>query len=169
MIDHLSFATHDLVATRAFYEQRLGFPVLIHEWMVMKEGGHVDHLFFDCGGGCALAFMQWCDVPGVPRDFDTSINRGLGVPNGTFHFAFRCVDARALARRRDELIARGVVVGDLLDLSPYRSFFFDDPVNGLRLEYSTRIGQLSDADRDPTHRRIPADLALFEQASRPSS
>jgi len=168
MIDHLSFATHDLAATRAFYEGQLGFSVLIHEWMLMQEGGHVDHLFFDCGGGCALAFMQWCAVPGVPSGFDTSINRGLGVPSGTFHFAFRCADEPALESRRAELIARGLVVGDLLDLSPYRSFFFDDPVNGLRLEYTTRVRPLTAADRDPQQRQFPAALALFEQASRPT-
>jgi hypothetical protein len=47
-------------------------------------------MFFDCGGDCALTFMQWIKVPGVPTTYDTGINRGLGVPPGTFHFAFRC-------------------------------------------------------------------------------
>ena len=108
-IDHLSFASRDLAATRRFYEGPLGFPVLIHEWMLMQEGGRVDHMFFDCGGGCALAFMQWIDVPGVPTDPDTSINRGLGLPSGTFHFAFRCDDLTALEARRQELIVLGVV------------------------------------------------------------
>lgn len=167
-IDHLSFASRDLDATRRFYEGALGFPVLIHEWMLMQEGGRVDHLFFDCGGGCALAFMQWIDVPGVPAEHDTSINRGLGLPAGTFHFAFRCDDLAALEARRQELIGRGVVVGELLDLFPYRSFFFDDPVNGLRLEYTTRLQAPTEADRDPRRRQFPASLALFEQASRPA-
>jgi catechol 2,3-dioxygenase-like lactoylglutathione lyase family enzyme len=167
-IDHLSFASRDLAATRHFYEGQLGFPVLIHEWMLMQEGGRVDHMFFDCGGGCALAFMQWIDVPGVPTDPDTSINRGLGLPSGTFHFAFRCDDLMALEARRQELIGRGVVVGELLDLSPYRSFFFDDPVNGLRLEYTVRMQLPGAADRDPLQRQFPASLAMFEQASRPA-
>ncbi|MEI8251763.1 MAG: VOC family protein [Synechococcus sp. ELA057] len=168
-IDHLSFATHDLQATRRFYEGQLGFPVLIHEWMLIQEGGHVDHLFFDCGGGCALAFMQWNQVPGVPEQHDTSINRGLGVPAGTYHFAFRCEDEQALVRRRLELMDRGVVVGELLDLNPYRSFFFDDPVNGLRLEYTTLLRPPAEADRDPQQRQFPASLALFEGAARPGS
>jgi catechol 2,3-dioxygenase-like lactoylglutathione lyase family enzyme len=167
-IDHLSFASRDLAATRHFYEGQLGFPVLIHEWMLMREGGKVDHMFFDCGGGCALAFMQWREVPGVPSDYDTSINRGLGLPNGTFHFAFRCADEPSLQSRRQELIERGVVVGELLDLPPYRSFFFDDPVNGLRLEYTTRLHQPGEADRDPLRRQFPASLDLFEQAARPA-
>jgi catechol 2,3-dioxygenase-like lactoylglutathione lyase family enzyme len=168
-IDHLSFASRDLAATRHFYEGQLGFPVLIHEWMLMQEGGKVDHMFFDCGGGCALAFMQWIDVPGVPTNPDTSINRGLGLPSGTFHFALRCDSPTALETRRQELITQGVVVGELLDLFPYRSFFFDDPVNGLRLEYTTRLQAPSAADRDPLQRQFPVSLAMFEQASRPTS
>ncbi len=166
-LDHLSFGTNDIIATRAFYEGKLGFPVLIHERMLMQEEGTVEHIFFGCGGGCALAFMQWQAVPGVPSDFDSGINRGLGVPTGTFHFAFRCPTLAALEQRRGELIAAGVVLGALLDLDPYRSFFFDDPVNGLRLEYTTRLREPTAADRDPSQRQFPASLALFEQASQP--
>jgi catechol 2,3-dioxygenase-like lactoylglutathione lyase family enzyme len=166
-LDHLSFGTHDVSATRDFYAGKLGFPVLIHERMLMQEGGSVEHIFFDCGGGGALAFMQWQEVPGVSRDFDSGINRGLGVPSGTFHFALRCPSLAALEQRRGELIGAGVVLGELLDLDPYRSFFFDDPVNGLRLEYTTRLRDPAAADRDPEQRQFPASLALFEHASRP--
>jgi catechol 2,3-dioxygenase-like lactoylglutathione lyase family enzyme len=166
-LDHLSFGTRDIAATRAFYEGKLGFPVLIQERMLMQEGGTVEHIFFDCGGGCALAFMEWVGVPGVPAVYDCGINRGLGVPSGTFHFALRCSSLEALEQRRRDLIAAGVGVGQLLDLDPYRSFFFDDPVNGLRLEYTTRLRTPSAADRDPDQRQFPASLALFEQASRP--
>ena len=166
-LDHLSFGTQNLAATRHFYEVQLGFAVLIHEQLLIAEGGRVEHMFFDCGGDCALAFMQWIDVPGIPSSYDTGINRGLGVPRGTFHFAFRCVSQAALRERRQELQRNGVVVGPLLDLNPYASFFFDDPVNGLRLEYTTRWRPLTPADRDPSQRRIPASLELFEHASDP--
>lgn len=44
-IDHLSFASRDLGATRRFYEGQLGFLVLIHEWMLKQEGGRVDYMF----------------------------------------------------------------------------------------------------------------------------
>jgi catechol 2,3-dioxygenase-like lactoylglutathione lyase family enzyme len=87
-LDHLSFGTHNLAATRHFYEGQLGFPVTIHEQLLMAEGGRVEHIFFDCGGDCALAFMQWIAVPGVADTYDTGINRGLGVPRGTFLFCF---------------------------------------------------------------------------------
>lgn len=166
-LDHLSFGTHDLAATRAFYEGQLGFPVIIHEQLLIAEGGCVEHMFFDCGGDCALAFMQWIEVPGVPKGYDTGINTGLGVPKGTFHFAFRCASETGLAERRLRLQEQGVVVGELLDLNPYASFFFDDPVNGLRLEYTTRWRQPTALDCDPSLRCIPASLGLFELASQP--
>lgn len=166
-IDHISFGTLDLQATRAFYEGQLEFPVLIDERMLVAEGGRVEHMFFDCGDNCALAFMQWVDVPGVPTDYDTDINRGLGVPPGTFHVAFRCASSEALTGRRRALQQRGVILGDELDLSPYRSFFFDDPVNGLRLEYTTRLSGTTAADQDPQQRQFPVDLSLFRDAARP--
>jgi len=168
-LDHLSFGTHNLAATRHFYEGQLGFPVTIHEQLLMAEGGRVEHIFFDCGGDCALAFMQWIAVPGVADTYDTGINRGLGVPRGTFHFAFRCASQEALMQRRCDLQSRGVVVGRILDLDPYRSFFFDDPVNGLRLEYTTRFRSLKPEDRDPSRRIIPVSLATFEQAADPTN
>jgi catechol 2,3-dioxygenase-like lactoylglutathione lyase family enzyme len=159
-IDHLSFGTTDMAATRAFWEGALGFPVVIHERMLVQEGGTVEHVFFDCGGGCCVAFMEWNDVPGVPSSYEAGINRGLGVPPGTFHFALRCESLDALETRRSELAGRGVQVSAVLDLPPYKSFFFDDP-NGLRLEYTTRVGTLTAADRDPGQRCFPVSLSLF--------
>lgn len=73
----------------------------------------------------------------------------------------------ALEARRHELIAAAVELGELLDLDPCRSFFFAAPVNGLRLEVSTRLRDPSTADRDPELRQFPASLALFVNASRP--
>jgi catechol-2,3-dioxygenase len=90
------------------------------------------------------------------------------VPRGTFHFAFRCDSQQALGERRQQLQQKGVVLGELLDLNPYASFFFDDPVNGLRLEYTTRWRQPTVQDRDPQTRRIQASLGLFEHASEPT-
>lgn len=163
-IDHLSFGTRDLARTRRFYEHQLGFPVVIHERMLVAEGGSIDHIFFDCGGGCCLAFMEHQGVPGVLPDYATGINAGLGVPPGTYHFAFRCDSLDALQARRTELISRGVVVGEILDLNPYRSFFFNDP-NGLRLEYTVRVAAYKESDRNPDQRQFPVDLKLFSRAA----
>lgn len=71
------------------------------------------------------------------------------MPLGTFHFAFRSASYQELVDRRGELLFQGVAVGELLDLNGYRSFFFDDPLNGLRLEYITRYRRLTADDQDP--------------------
>ena len=49
-LDHLSFGTHDLAATRRFYEGQLGFGVIIHEQLLMAEGGRGGN---SPGGGAA--------------------------------------------------------------------------------------------------------------------
>ena len=167
-IDHISLATHDMGATRAFYEDTLGFKVVIHETLAISEGGTVDHIFFDTGDDACLAFMQWKEVAGVSGDFDTGINRGLGVPPGTFHVALRCPSLETLSARRNELLKRGVVAGEILPLHPYRSFFFDDPVNGLRLKYTTRIADYTQEDQDPKKRILPMSIRLFHDAALPT-
>jgi catechol 2,3-dioxygenase-like lactoylglutathione lyase family enzyme len=156
-------------ATRAFYEGTLGFKVVIHETLAIEEGGTVDHIFFDTGEGACLAFMKWNGVAGVSGDFDTGINRGLGVPPGTFHVALRCPSLQALEARRMELLGMGLAVGKILPLHPYRSFFFDDPVNGLRLEYTTRVAEYTHDDQDPKKRILPMSIRLFHEAGRTSS
>lgn len=164
-IDHLSFGTRNMSATRYFYEHQLGFEVLMHERMLVEEGGEVDHIFFHTGNGCALAFMQWHGTPGVSSAYDAGINHGLGVPPGTYHFALRCDSLEALQARHAELLSKKLVVGPIIDLPPYKSFFFDDP-NGLRLEYTTRVTPFTVDDKDPSKRTFSVNLALFTDASK---
>lgn len=168
-IDHISLATHDMRATRAFYEGTLGFKVVIHETLAIEEGGTVDHIFFDTGDGACLAFMKWNGVEGVSDNFDAGINRGLGVPPGTFHVALGCPSLKSLEARRKELLGKGLNVGEILPLHPYRSFFLDDPVNGLRLEHTTRIADYTEEDRDPRKRILPMSIRLFYEAGKPIS
>ena len=160
MIDHISLATCDMEATRRFYQDKLGFPNFIHETIELAEGGLVDHQFFDCGAGCAIAFMHWRDVDGVPIKLGKGNHAAFGFPPGTFHFAFRCETYEALIYRRNELEAKGIAVGPVIDLNPYQSFFFDD-LNGYRLEYTTRLSRPSAEDRNPEKRRIRLSLNDF--------
>jgi catechol 2,3-dioxygenase-like lactoylglutathione lyase family enzyme len=160
MLDHISLATDDMAATRIFYEEKLGFPTLIHETIDLKEGGVVDHQFFDCGEGCAIAFMQWRDVDPLPRFLRQGQHASFGFPPGTFHFAFRCESYEALVSKRSQLEENGVDVGPIIDLNPYQSFFFDDP-NGYRLEYTTRLSAPTPADKNPEKRRITLSLKDF--------
>ena len=61
------------------------------------------------------------------------------------------------------------MVGELIDLNPYRSFFFDDPVNGLRLEYTVQPHQPGAGDLDPLRRQFRTNLALFGAAAIPTA
>jgi catechol 2,3-dioxygenase-like lactoylglutathione lyase family enzyme len=131
---HVGLSTLDLDKTRHFYEHVLGFPAVRCDVIKVKEGGQIRHIFFDTGRDQLLAFMEAREVPGVPADYDAGITRGLGVPSAFYHFAFEAGSEAALEEKRNELIAKGVEVTDVVDHDWAKSVYFKDP-NGLQLEY----------------------------------
>ena len=46
---HVGLSTLDLDKTREFYENVLGFKVVIADTIKIKEGGTIRHIFFDTG------------------------------------------------------------------------------------------------------------------------
>ena len=140
---HIGLSTLDLDQTRAFYEGVLVFQPVVADTITIKEGGHLRHMFFDVGGGQLIAFLEPNGVPDVPAKYDAGINRGLGVPAGFYHFAFEAGSAAALAKKRDELRAKGVKTTDIVDHGWARSIYFKDP-NGISLEYCCIVGGRSD-------------------------
>src|SRR5258705_6527549 len=136
---HIGLSTLDLDKTREFYEGVLGFKPAVADTIKIKEGGHLRHIFFDVGRDQLIAFLEPRGVPGVPAEYDAGINRGLGVPAGFYHFAFEAGSAAALAKKRDELRAKGVETTDIVDHGLAQSIFFKDP-NGLSLEYCCLVG-----------------------------
>jgi len=131
---HIGLSTLDLDATRDFYENVLKFKAVRCDILTVKEGGQIRHIFFDTGRDQLLAFMEARGVPGVPAQYDAGINRGLGVPNAFYHFAFEAGSQTALDEKRNELIARGVEVTDVVDHDWAKSIYFKDP-NGIQLEF----------------------------------
>jgi catechol 2,3-dioxygenase-like lactoylglutathione lyase family enzyme len=142
---HVGLSTLDLDATRAFYEGVLGFPAVRCDIMEVKEGGRIRHVFFDVGGGQLVAFMEPRGVPGIPAEYDAGINRGLGVPDAFYHFAFEVDSAEALAAKRAELIGKGVRVTPVVDHEWMQSIYFKDP-NGILLEYACWTRTLGEDD-----------------------
>jgi len=132
---HISLATIDMNATRAFYEDTLGFKAVRCDIIKVKEGGEIRHVFFDTGQGQLLAFMEPRGVPGAPVEFDGGLNRPLGMPEGVYHFAFEAGSQAELEAKRAELIAKGIKVTPVVDHDWAKSIYFKDP-NGLMLEYS---------------------------------
>src|ERR1700758_4238081 len=158
---HIGLSTLDVDKTREFYEGVLGFKPVVADTIKVKEGGRLRHLFFDVGRDQLIAFLEPNGVPDVPVEYDAGINRGLGVPAGFYHFAFEAGSPAGLARKRDELRAKGVVGTQVVDHEGAQSIYFKDP-NGLSLEYCCVVGERPQAGRTAegafTIRRAALDL-----------
>ena len=142
---HVGLSTLDLDRTRDFYENVLGFKAVRCDIMRITEGGQIRHIFFDTGHGQLLAFMEPRGVPGIPAEYDAGINRGLGVPEAFYHFAFEVGSVEALEAKRAELIAKGVRVTPIVDHEWMKSIYFKDP-NNIMLEYTYQTRPLNDDD-----------------------
>jgi catechol 2,3-dioxygenase-like lactoylglutathione lyase family enzyme len=170
---HIGLSTLDLDKTREFYEGVLGFKAVRCDTITVKEGGRIRHIFFDTGRDQLIAFMEARDVPGVPAQYDAGITRGLGVPGAFYHFAFEAGSEAGLVEKRNELIARGIEVTDVVDHHWAKSIYFTDP-NGLHLEYCcyTRNLNADDAtmqDRfEISTRRLGLDDAEALQSATPA-
>jgi hypothetical protein len=57
-------------------------------------------------------------------EYDAGINRGLGVPDAFYHFAFEVESLAALEAKRAQLIAKGVRVTPIVDHEWMRSIYF---------------------------------------------
>jgi catechol 2,3-dioxygenase-like lactoylglutathione lyase family enzyme len=147
--NHIDLGTRDMAATRAFYEGLPGFPAVRSDIVELEAGGHAEHVFFDCGGGQMIAFASGENVPGYSRDFDAGINKGLGVPRGTYHFAFEAGSLENLATLKAALEAKGVKVRGPEDHEGWcNSIYFTDP-NGLQLEFCCLARKLDADDARP--------------------
>jgi catechol 2,3-dioxygenase-like lactoylglutathione lyase family enzyme len=131
---HIGLSTRDLDSTRDFYEDVMGFKAARCDIIKIAEGGQIRHIFFDTGRDQLIAFMEPQGVPGIPPDYDAGINVGLGVPGSFYHFAFEAGSVAALEAKRQELLAKGVMVTDIVDHEWAKSIYFQDP-NGISLEY----------------------------------
>jgi catechol 2,3-dioxygenase-like lactoylglutathione lyase family enzyme len=158
---HVGLSTLDLDRTRAFYEGILGFKAVRCDVMEVKEGGQIRHVFFDAGDGQLVAFMEPRGVPGVPAEYDAGINRGLGVPEAFYHFAFEVGSLAELEAKRAELIGKGVRVTPVVDHEWMKSIYFKDP-NGLLLEYACWMRELNDDDA-----RLQVRFSISLQARSP--
>src|SRR5437899_3451399 len=147
---HIGLSTLDLDKTRDFYENVLGFKPVRCDIIKVKEGGRIRHIFFDTGRDQLIAFMEARGVPGVPADYDAGITRGLGVPAAFYHFAFEAGSEAGLEEKRNELIAKGVEVTEVVDHDWAKSIYFKDP-NGMQLEYCIPLGDRKSTRLNSSH------------------
>ena len=142
---HIGLSTHDLDKTREFYEGILGFKVVRCDIIKIADGGQIRHMFLDAGRDQLIAFMEPQGVAGIPADYDTGINEGLGVPGSFYHFAFEAGTVAELDAKRQELLAKGVMVTDIVDHDWAQSIYFTDP-NGIALEYCCLVREVGNED-----------------------
>jgi catechol 2,3-dioxygenase-like lactoylglutathione lyase family enzyme len=158
-LHHTAYVTKDQGATRAFYEDILGFPLLA-TWAEADElFGALRvycHTFFGLADGSALAFFQFAD-----QADDDLFNPEL-TPSPFRHIAMK-VDAEGqaeLERRLQEANWKpeGTYV---LEHGYCRSLYTEDP-NGMLLEFTVDVpeaDQLAELRRADAHETLDRWLA----------
>jgi catechol 2,3-dioxygenase-like lactoylglutathione lyase family enzyme len=133
-LHHNAYVTRDMEATRHFYEDLIGLP-LVATWCESDElFGKVRtycHCFFGLQDGSALAFFQFAD-PADQEQF------GPKMPATPFHHIALNVDAKTQAEVEQRLREAGMRAPEfyVLEHGYCRSVYATDP-NGMILELTT--------------------------------
>src|SRR5271155_3576612 len=102
-LHHTAYVTRDLEATRKFYEELIGLP-LVATWCEIDELFGAErvycHLFFELGDGSALAFFKFAK----PEDEELF---GPKMPASPFHHIALNVDAETQQAIEKRLAAAG--------------------------------------------------------------
>ena len=140
-LHHTAYVTKDQEATRAFYEDILGFPLLA-TWSEADElFGAVRvycHTFFGLADGSALAFFQFADS--ADQDlFDPPL-----TPSPFRHIAMK-VDAAGQAEMERRLQAANWKPEQtyVLEHGYCRSLYTEDP-NGMLLEFTLDVPEATE-------------------------
>jgi len=150
-LHHNAYVTKDQEATRAFYEDLIGLP-LVATWSEQDELFGAErvycHTFFELGDGSALAFFQFAD-PEDAELFDPDL-----IPSPFRHIALKVSPELqdAVAKRLDDAgwKPEGTFV---LEHGYCRSLYTEDP-NGLLIELTADApnAEAIAADRRPVAR-----------------
>lgn len=132
-LHHTAYVTKDLEATRKFYEDIIGLP-LVATWCERDELFGAErvycHLFFGLADGSALAFFSFAN-PGDQALF------GPQMPESPFHHIALNVDAQTQAGIEQRCIAAGLTEPNfyVLEHGYCRSVYVKDP-NGMTVEFT---------------------------------
>jgi catechol 2,3-dioxygenase-like lactoylglutathione lyase family enzyme len=151
-LHHAAYRCRDSEATRAFYEDFLGLPLVdAFEITTTKSGRQaaVLHSFFEMDDGACLAFFE---EPGEPFDFkpqrDFDLHIALSVSEATLKEAF------------ERGKASGVETRGVSDHGFIHSIYFRDP-NGYVIELAAPVGTANQsADRNE---KAKAALAAWQR------
>ena len=141
-LHHHAFVTADQEATRQFYEEIIGLP-LVATWTetAVFDGAIPQafcHTFFALGDGGALAFFQFADSEMADRF-------AISTPLDGFQHVALAVDAST----QDSIQSRAEAAGidtSVMDHGYCRSLYLTDP-NGLKLELTVDHPESETIDR----------------------
>lgn len=132
-LHHTAYVAKDLEATRQFYEELIGLP-LVATWCESDELFGAErvycHLFFGLGDGGALAFFRFA------KEEDQALF-GPQMPASPFHHIALNVDAATQKGIEERLAAAGYKAPQtyVLEHGYCRSVYVTDP-NGMILEFT---------------------------------
>jgi glyoxylase I family protein len=144
-LHHTAYVTRDLQATRKFYEELIGLP-LVATWCEKDELFGAErvycHLFFELGDGGALAFFKFAR----PEDEELF---GPKMPPTPFHHIALKVDRQTQQGIEKRLASAGYKEPQtyVLEHGYCRSVYVVDP-NGLTLEFTLDSPRVLEINRD---------------------
>jgi catechol 2,3-dioxygenase-like lactoylglutathione lyase family enzyme len=144
-LHHTAYVTNDMEATRKFYEEVIGLPLLA-TWSESDElFGAVRtyvHCFFGIGDGGALAFFQF-EKPEDQEQF------GPKMPFTPFHHIALNVDAETQKGIEERLKAAGYKEPEsfVLEHGYCRSVYATDP-NGMIVEFTLDAPNVEQINKD---------------------
>ena len=153
-LHHTAYVTRDLEATRKFYEDVIGLP-LVATWCEVDQLFGAErvycHLFFGLGDGGALAFFKFANKE------DEELF-GPKMPGSPFHHIALNVDRETQDGIQKRLTAAGYKEPQtfVLEHGYCRSLYATDP-DGLNLEFTVDDSR---ADQINTERRRTMDADL---------
>ena len=142
-LHHTAYVTKDQEATRQFYEDVLGFP-LIATWSETDELFGAErvycHTFFGLQDGSALAFFQFANKEDQDL-FDPEL-----LPSPFRHIALK-VDADGQAELQRRLDDAGIEGTFVLEHGYCRSLYAEDP-NGMLVEFTVDTEGVESINQD---------------------
>jgi glyoxylase I family protein len=154
-LHHHAFVTADQEATRRFYEEIIGLPLVAAWTETAAFDGALPqafcHTFFELGDGAALAFFQFADAELAQRF-------AIATPADGFHHVALAVDASTQQAIRDRAEAAGIATS-VADHGYCRSLYLTDP-NGLKLELTVDHPEIATIN-EVRRRSAPHDLARW--------
>jgi catechol 2,3-dioxygenase-like lactoylglutathione lyase family enzyme len=161
-IHHVGYYTRDFDRTVDFYTRVLGFNIGRADQVPIIEGGRLRHVFLDTGENTMIAFQAPESVEGLEMPPE-------GELHITHHLAFEVASPDALETLRQDILADGVKVSELVIHDWCQSIYFDDPVNGIRLEACTSTRELNEDDATIQDRFTVHNYQVQENAADRSS